>query len=186
VRNAVDTSLFHPDGEPDRTRLLSVGLFYEAKGHAALIDALREIATVRPDVHLDLVGDGDLRPALERRAAGLPVTFHGILPKDAVADLMRKAAVLALPSRFETSGVVGIEALASGVPVVGSAVGAIPELIGDGDGVLAGQEGLAAAILDALAHDFDRAAIAARARARYGRGAIGRSLAEIYQESLRP
>lgn len=180
VPNAVDTSLFHP-GAQQPGRIVSVGLFYEAKGHDLLLDAFREVTTSRPDVHLDLVGDGDLRPELERRAAGLPVTFHGTVPKPTVAELVRQAQLCVLPSRFETSGVAGIEALASGTPLVGMPVGAIPELIGEGDGVLAAPGELASAILDGLSRSFDREAIATRARERYGRDAVGRMLAEIYR-----
>ncbi len=184
VRNAVDTSLFHPQGEHDPGFLLSVGMFYEAKGHDLLLSALEEVVAVRPDVTLALVGDGDLRPALERRAAGLPVTFCGVIPKPAVAELLRRADVFALPSRFETSGVAAIEALASGVPVVGTPVAAIPELIGPENGVLAGPDGLAAAILAGLTREFDRAAIAADASEHYGRTTIGNQLADIYRRAM--
>jgi glycosyltransferase involved in cell wall biosynthesis len=184
VRNVVDTSLFHSDGAPHPGRLLSVGLFYHAKGHDLLIDALREVVRSRPDVELHLIGDGALRPELERQAEGLPVTFHGFLPKREVADIMRTAQLLVLPSRFETSSAAGIEALASGVPVVGMPVAAVPELIGPEDGVLAGPPGLAHAILEALDRGFDRDAIESRARARYGREAIGLELARVYRTVL--
>jgi glycosyltransferase involved in cell wall biosynthesis len=177
VPNVVDTDLFHPGGEPEPGRLLAVGLFYEAKGFDILLKALPDV----PGARLDLVGDGELRPELELRARGLPVTFHGRLPKPAVSELMRRAQLLVLPSRFETSAVVGLEALASGLPVVGTRVGAIPELLDDdGTGELAEPGRLAEAIRRALDRDFDRPAIAARARARYGREAVGRQLAEIY------
>lgn len=185
VRNVVDTALFHPGGEPQPGRLLSVGAFYEAKGQDLLLDAMRDVVRRRPDAHLDLVGYGDLRRELERRADGLPVTFHGKLPKHEVAELMRSAQLFVLPSRWETSGVSAIEALATGVPVVGRPVAAIPELIGDGDGVLAGPSGLAAAILEGLERDFDRSAIAARAAERYGRERIGRQLGDVYEKALR-
>jgi glycosyltransferase involved in cell wall biosynthesis len=97
---------------------------------------------------------------------------------------MRAAHLLVLPSRFETSAVVGIEALASGLPVVGTAVGAIPELLGDGDGLLAEPARLADAILEALDREFDRPAIARRAAARYGRSAISAALADVYRGVL--
>ena len=178
VPNVVDTELFHPGGEPEQGRLLAVGLFYEAKGFDTLLDALPEI----PGARLDLVGDGELRSKLEQRARGLPVTFHGRLSKPDVAALMRRAQLLVLPSRFETSAVVGLEALASGLPVVGTRVAAIPELLDDdGSGVLAEPGRLAEAIRLALERDFDRPAIAARAKERYSREAVGRQLAEIYR-----
>jgi glycosyltransferase involved in cell wall biosynthesis len=185
VRNAVDTALFHPQGEHEAGLLVSVGMFYEAKGHERLLAALEEVVAVRPNVRLELVGEGDLRPALERRAAGLPVTFRGVVSKAAVAELLHRAHLFVLPSHFETSGVAAIEALASGVPVVGTPVGAVPELIGPGDGILAGAHGLADAILAGLSREFGRAEIAARARERYGRATIGRRLADVYRTAAR-
>ena len=183
VRNTVDTSLFHPGGKHEPGLLLSVGMFYEAKGHDLLLAALPDVLAARPDVRLHLVGDGELRPALERRAAGRPVTFHGVLPKPQVAELMRRAHVFVMPSRFETSGVSGMEALASGVPVVGRPVAAIPELVGPDDGVLAGTEGLATAVVGGLTRDFDRTAVSVRARERYGRATIGGQLADVYRRA---
>lgn len=184
VRNAVDTSLFHPQSEYDPGLLLSVGMFYEAKGHDRLLAALAHVVADRPDVRLELVGDGELRPEIERRAAELPVTFHGVLPKRKVAEVMRRAHAFVMPSRFETSGVSGMEALASGVPVVGTSVAAIPELIGPDDGVLAEASGLADAILEGVTRDFDRGGIAARAAERYGRATIGTELADVYRRAV--
>jgi glycosyltransferase involved in cell wall biosynthesis len=183
VRNAIDTSLFHPGVDYDPGLLVSVGMFYEAKGHDRLLAALADVVAVRPDVRLELVGDGELRPALERQAAGLPVTFRGVVPKTEVAQILRRAHLFALPSRFETSGVGAIEALATGVPVVGTRVGAIPELLDADNGVLTDADDLAAAIVEGLDRTFDRAAIAASAREHYGRATIGRQLADVYRKA---
>jgi glycosyltransferase involved in cell wall biosynthesis len=71
------------------------------------------------------------------------------------------------------------------VPVVGTPVGAVPELIGEGDGRLADGRGLAAAVLDALDGHFDRPAIAHRAARRYGRHAVGAQLADVYAGLLK-
>ena len=113
--NVVDSSLFRP-GEGPRDGLLAVGLLYEAKGFDVLLAAL----ALLPEQRLRLVGDGPLRDALEAEAARLGVAdridFHGFAPKEEVAELMRRARLVVVPSRYETSAVVAIEALASGAP----------------------------------------------------------------------
>jgi glycosyltransferase involved in cell wall biosynthesis len=186
VPNVVDTELFHPDGEHEPLRLLSAGLFYEAKALDLLIDAVARV----PDVRLDLVGDGDSRPELERlaRRLGADVTFHGILPKPELAELMRRADLYVSASRYENNPVSLLEALASGLPLVATAVGGVPEIVGD-DGLLAppGEPAaLAERIEQALRIDFDRDDLARRAAERYGAGPIGRGLVDLYAQVTRP
>ena len=131
-----------------------------------------------PEERLTIVGDGPLRTALEARAARLGIAervdFRGVLPKPEVAELMRRARVVAVPSRFETSGVVAIEALASGTPVVASRVGALPELLAGGGGTLV-SPGDAAALADALvaAQPDD---VSQAVRARHSREHVGAEL----------
>jgi glycosyltransferase involved in cell wall biosynthesis len=85
---------------------------------------------------LAVAGEGPDRPRLERLAAARApgrVHFHGWLPKARVLELVRSGTVLALPSRSqENQPLVVLEALASGVPVVGSALGGLPELVQPG------------------------------------------------------
>jgi glycosyltransferase involved in cell wall biosynthesis len=185
VRNVVDTELFRPAPHPatDPPRLLAVGLLYEAKGYDVLLDALPQLTR---SVEVEIVGDGPLRGELEAQAARLGlenVTFAGRLAKPQVADRMRAADLFLLPSRFETSGVAAIEALASGLPVVGSRVGAVPELVGEAEGILVepgDATALARAIERGLDRVFDRPAIAARVGAAYSAETIGAELAEVY------
>jgi glycosyltransferase involved in cell wall biosynthesis len=181
--NVVDTELFHPGGEREPRRLISAGLFYDAKGFDLLIEAVARV----PDVRLDLVGDGESRPALEALAhrAGADVTFHGLKTKAELAELLRRADLYVSASRYENNPVVLLEALASGLPVVATAVGGVPEIVG-ADGLLAppGDPGaLAGRIERALGRDFDRAEIARRARDRYGAERIGRELAQLYADA---
>ena len=88
-----------------------------------------------PGMTLDVVGDGPDRPALERmcEALGLggAVHFHGMGTADQVAEAMRGADLLVLPSHVENAPVVLIEAGASGLPVVATAVGGVPEIVQD-------------------------------------------------------
>ena len=192
--NSVDTSLFHPGPhERDGRRLLTVGLIYEAKGHDVLLRALADLRGGYADVALDVVGDGPLRAESERLARELGiadrVSFHGIRPKEEIASRMRGADLFVLPSRYENNPCSVLESLASGLPVVATSVGGVPELIDDGAGVLV-QAGDPAALADGLRQalasldEFDRAAIAARAAARFGAEHVGARLAAIYREAL--
>lgn len=82
-------------------------------------------------VRLVVVGDGPRRPALERRATGLPVTFLGFVPDRArLASLLATADVALAPGPHETFGLSALEALASGTPVVVSRSSALPEIVG--------------------------------------------------------
>lgn len=189
VRNVVDTDLFSNGEGPRNGRLLAVGLLYEAKGYDVLVAALRALADAGSDVELDVVGDGPRRAEYEQlaRTGGIAerVVFHGLLPKAEVARMMREAELFVLASRYDNNPCAVMEAQASGLPVVATAVGGVPELITDSNGRLArpdDPESLATEILAALGSSgtYDRAAIAADARSRYGFETIGAQLAAVY------
>lgn len=196
VGNVVDTEVFHPPhalggpGADGGIRLLNVAALTAKKGHADLLDAL---VTIREGRHvtLDVVGDGELREELEARAKRLGldavVRWHGELPKPEVAELMRRADLFVLPSHFENLPCVLIEAMASGLPCVATAVGDVPRLLAGGGGSLC-QPGqpldLASAIVHALdgLDQVDRAALAETARSRFGYETFERTWTEIYAE----
>jgi glycosyltransferase involved in cell wall biosynthesis len=146
-----------------------------------------------PGDRLRLVGDGPLRGALEAEAARLGVAdrvdFHGQASKEDVAGLMRRARLVIVPSRFETSAVVAIEALASGTPVVASAVGALPELLAGGGGLLArpgDPNDLADRIGEALETQLELSSVSERVRERHSQARVGAELAEIYRSVASP
>lgn len=186
--NTVDTEVFtpasHPDHDPPQ-RLLNVAALAEKKGHGYLLEALSRLG----GVHLDLVGDGELRDELEARARelGVPVRFHGELPKERVARLMGEADLLVLPSTHETFGCVLIEAMACGLPSVATRVGGVPEVLDDTAGELVEPRdpaALAAAIERVLARSFDSEALAREARERYGYHAFAAEWTAVYEELL--
>ena len=193
VPNVVDTQTFHPPsvartGGAGRARLLNVATLSEKKGHEHLLKAL----TLLEDGQTrDIVGEGELRESLERRAGELGlsarVRFLGPLPKEEVAQLMREADLFVLPSLHENLPVVLIEAQASGLPAVGTRVGGVPELVDPeaGELVEAGDpHALARAIEHVLSRtgDFDAHALSRRAAERYGYDAIERRWTAIYEE----
>jgi glycosyltransferase involved in cell wall biosynthesis len=185
VRNAVDDVLFTPAESTPEPRLITVGLMDdESKG----FDDLLEAVALVPDVPLDIVGDGALRARYEERSAQLGlegrVTFHGLKSKQEIAELLRRASVFVLASRFENNPVVVLEAQCSGLPVVATAVGGLPEVVPDavppGDA-----RAFAAGIRAALERSADREGIAADARERYGLAAVGAELRGVYSEVVR-
>lgn len=196
VPNVVDEELFRPERrEPGgERRLLTAGLLGEngAKGVDYLLDAVALLARERNGFRLDIVGDGPLRAPYEAQARRLGVDrlveFHGFRPKPELAERMRAADLFVLASRFENNPCVVLEAMASGLPVVATRVGGLPELVDERSGLLAeprDPESIAARLGEALDRldGFDRDEIARQARRRYGREAVGRLLLEAYEDA---
>jgi glycosyltransferase involved in cell wall biosynthesis len=197
VPNAVDIGCFHPPAvKPQHdhvSRLLVVALLRPGKGIDHLLQALPAVRETQP-VELDIAGDGPSRRELERLARQLglaqSVRFLGLQEPARVAELMRVADVLVLPSLWENLPGVVIEAQATGLPVVASDVGGVRELVDERAGRLVppgDRTSLASAIVRVLDHPqaYDRAGIAARARRTYGLDAISARWDGIFQQLLR-
>lgn len=124
--------VFHPD--QTSWTLVTVGLLDQLyKGQDVLIDAVSACARSGLDVRLVFVGDGLQRSALEERVSRLGlagVVFTGLLPVgQAVRSQLDRADLFVLPSRQEGLPRAMIEAMARGLPCIGTAVGGIPELL---------------------------------------------------------
>jgi glycosyltransferase involved in cell wall biosynthesis len=171
----------------DQTRryVATIARFHPVKDHRTLLNAFAEVARVRADVDLLLVGDGPLRSELERHSADLDIAdrvrFLGV--RDDVASILRASDVFALTSVSEAASITLLEAMASELPVVVTAVGGNPEIVRDGvDGFLVPRRssaGVAKALLRILG-DRSMAAVmghagAERVRAKFSLdAAIGR------------
>ncbi|MGH7395457.1 MAG: glycosyltransferase family 4 protein, partial [Candidatus Methylomirabilales bacterium] len=119
----------------DGPLLVTVRNLVPRMGLDDLIRAMAAVTAAFPDATLLIGGDGPLRSDLERlaEAAGVAVRtrFLGYVPEDRLPDLLRAADLFVLPTRMlEGFGLVTVEALACGTPVVGTPVGATPELLG--------------------------------------------------------
>lgn len=129
----VDLERFHP-GDPEPGRVVFVGDLVSHKG----VDVLLEAMSLLDGPLLSLVGDGPQRPELERQIdelqLGEQVELVGRVGHDHVADHMKRAWVVAVPSRIDAFGQVAAEALACGVPVVVSDVGGLASLPNGGTG----------------------------------------------------
>jgi len=122
-------------------RILCPGRLHPSKGQDVLLRAIARIAGAAPAIEVVLAGGGTERDRLERLARELGVAekvrFAGALERHRLLAEMGQAAVCVAPSRSEAFGLVNIEAMAMGTPVVASRVGGIPEIVRDGvDGFL--------------------------------------------------
>ena len=118
--------------------LLFVGRWASNKGLLDLVDAFAAVRREAPEAHLVLVGeDGGMRAAVEARSrsAGLAAYVHAVGHLDDerwITAAYREARLTVLPSEYEAFGLVLLESLAQGTPVVASRVGGIPEVVEDG------------------------------------------------------
>jgi len=123
----------------DRTYIIIVARFHPVKDHATLLNGFAGVAAERPDVDLLLAGDGPERSALEQQIASLGIGSRVRLlgVRSDVADLLRASDIFTLSSVSEAASITLLEAMASGLPAVVTAVGGNPELVRDGvDGIL--------------------------------------------------
>jgi starch synthase len=133
-----------------RPTILFVGHDFERKGGDVLVEAFHHVQRAVPDARLLLVGRG-----VPVRTGDPAITSLGeVTDRHELSELYRSATVLCLPARFEPYGLVLLEAMAHGVPCVGTRVGAIPEVLQEGRlGLLIEAEdagGLADALLELI------------------------------------
>jgi glycosyltransferase involved in cell wall biosynthesis len=174
----VDTGLFTPQTlrvcrkpEGSRPQLLHVASLSPVKDQATLLRAFALVVQALPDAHLRIAGDGPLRGVLAAQAEALGiagrVTFDGDVAHDHLPALYRAADLFVLSSRYESQSLAALEAAACGCPVVGTAVGLLPELLGPQQLAPAGDApALAAAMLRLLRDPAASALAAADAHAR--------------------
>lgn len=167
LTNIVDNELFSPEPEASgRDGILFVGRIAAEKGVSTLIEAMATVVRSAPGVVLRIVGPGAdgterggylrvCQEMVQKLGLEASVRFEGEVPNAELPRLLRSARVLVVPSVWEEPcGVVVLEGLACGTPVVGSRVGGIPELIEEGrTGLLVppqDPQALAAALISAL------------------------------------
>lgn len=145
---------------PGNRTLLSIGRLVPFKGLEHLLTALAQPSLRALQLRLQVVGDGPLLAALQARARELgladSVEFLGARTRDEVQSLLASAdlyvapAVIDAEGNTETQGVALLEAMASGLPVIASAVGGIPETLGEAAAALV-PPGEPAALAEAIA-----------------------------------
>jgi glycosyltransferase involved in cell wall biosynthesis len=154
VHCGIEPEAFHPAPlPPGRGRLVAIGRLVEQKGQLVLIEALARAAAAHPELHLTLVGDGELRGEIEAA-----VRLHGLGDRVAITGWVDEARVraelaaahaLVMPSFAEGLPMVVMEAMAAGRPVIATWVAGMPELVRPDAGWLV-PAGDAAALADAM------------------------------------
>jgi glycosyltransferase involved in cell wall biosynthesis len=195
IPNGIDGARFHPNGFPREPILLFEGSLIQRKGVRTLLAAMARVHSRRSAHRLVLIGDGPQRGELEQQARSLglgeTVFFAGSLAPDEVARLMRRAELFILPSVEEGQGMAMLEALASGMPCVGSRVGGIPDGLCPEWGALVEPDdprALADSILELIDSPSRRQAMgraaAAGVRAEYDWPVVARRILAVYRAVL--
>jgi N-acetyl-alpha-D-glucosaminyl L-malate synthase BshA len=202
IHNFIDPDVYNREKYPPLLKnqfgaskpiLMHVSNFRTVKRVRDVIRIYAEVNRELPSV-LVMVGDGPDRPAAEEEARMLgveaSVLFLGKL--DQIAPLLAAADLFLLPSQSESFGLSALEALASGVPVVGSNAGGLPEVVRDGEtgflcpvGDIPGMAAAALEILQDPKRWAEMSKLAARdARERFSRDAIVTKYESLYKRSL--
>ncbi|WP_411869038.1 glycosyltransferase family 4 protein [Vulcanococcus limneticus] len=141
-QRGVDTELFRPElrSQAMRERLLGdrsdtdqLLLYIGRLSAEKQIERIRPVLDALPGARLALVGDGPYRQQLETLFAGSATTFVGYLAGEELASAYASADAFLFPSSTETLGLVLLEAMAAGCPVVGANRGGIPDIVTDGE-----------------------------------------------------
>lgn len=186
-----------PDvGLPDGTRrvVLAIGTVEPRKDYPGLLRAFELVAGDRPDVALVIVGaDGWGSAAFDAALQASPMRARvrraGYLDDTVLASVLGASTVLAYPSRYEGFGFPPLQAMAAGVPVVATAAGAVPEVVGEAAVLVepGDPDALAEALASVLDDEDRRVALRAAGYRRVGRFSWARcaaGLAELYRAAL--
>lgn len=113
--------------------IISIAELHERKGLKYLIEAIPEVASKFPNIKLVIVGEGPERNELKKLIKKLKIENHVILTgrQKEIPKLLKSSDIFVLPSRREAFGFVLLEAMITGLPVIASNTGGIPEIIDD-------------------------------------------------------
>lgn len=195
----VDATVFHR-GPKNQTRLrlglpldaklfLFVGDITASKGARLFFDAASQIAPAYPRALFLMLGEGPLRTALIHEARSRPgISLPGAVPNHKVADYMRAADILVLPSFSEGRPVSVLETAATGLPVLATRVGDLPEMVTDGENGILIEPGDRNELVRALRRILAEPGLLARLRkcASASRPGHGSPLPSIIAGSLGP
>lgn len=174
-------------------RFLAIAMLTEKKAIDNLIQAFAQSFAGKDGYFLDIGGDGVERPRLEKMVQNLniqkQVRFLGLLSRAQVIEVMTTADVFVLPSRYETFGVVVIEALALGKPVIATRCGGPEFIVKQGDGLLIPTNDVnalskAMGELSMNLDKYDPLEIRERCRHRYSEDAVTSRLLSVYREIM--
>lgn len=190
IPNLADESQFHPreTAPAEPYTFLTVGGMSRQKGIDVLITAIAEFRARGGKARFRIAGVGPLEAQLRAQASDLGVTdmieWCGSVSREKLAAMFRCARAFVLPSRHESFGVVYIEALATGLPVIATRSGGPEDIVNDRNGVLVPVDdphALADAMLKMLVTEYDAAAIRHDFVERFSRAPVCRQIMALYE-----
>lgn len=197
VYNIVDTDIFNYTTHEinESFQFVAVGSLIQRKGFDLLLDAFADLLKTYPSCFLTIYGEGPERAVLEAQSRRLGITyavkFMGQSSRTEIFLGCQKADVFVLASRLETFGVVYIEAMASGLPVIATKCGGPEDFVTPETGLLIPTEDTAAlkeAMLYIVEHhmEYDRKKISEYAKVKFSPEKIASELTGIYRRVLEP
>ncbi|WP_137285803.1 glycosyltransferase family 4 protein [Halorussus salinisoli] len=197
VNPGIDTEKFtpRPSGE-DGKSILFVGRFVPAKNLFLLLESFESVLETHPESELTLIGDGPLRKRVERKIGELGINERvrllGPIENERLPNYYNEADVFVLSSAHESFGIVILEAMSCGTPVVAPTVGWAPRLIEHGENGLLFDTGSKSQLVEALDRVLDDAELRNRMSERSRQKAVSgfdwdyraRELKSIYEEIL--
>jgi glycosyltransferase involved in cell wall biosynthesis len=188
IPNCIESSNFGCSKNYDSgvIRFVAIATWKSPKIPHLFIEALKLIATEsNKNIELCLIGDGPLlNPFKGTTYTNLTIQFLGYKNKSDISQLLSESHFFVHASAIETFSVVIAEALSSGLPVVASNVGAVPELINQSNGILTENtiESWITAIQKVLENDYDRNQIKSEAIEKYNSTKVGLLFKKVYQD----
>lgn len=194
IPNTIDTKLFKPKDNKNNTfTWFSLGNLEHVKGMDILLKAFSEVNKKYPDANLNIGGHGsqynNLQELSEKYNLEKKVSFLGKLAKEEVANQMQNADSFVLATRFEAFGVVFIEALACGTPIIGTKVGGPEYIIDKKNGILVepeNSEALSTAMITLMENysQYNKKEISRTAANKYDKNIVAKKYCSLFEEVL--
>jgi glycosyltransferase involved in cell wall biosynthesis len=195
IPNLVDTEFFSLPAPrvQDPFIILSIGRLVHEKGMDLLIEAFDLFAEDHPDTELRIVGEGPLEEALKDMASRSNhpsrITFVGYVSPESIREELHFANVLAVANRIEAFGVVYVEAMATGLPVIATKTGGPESIIPSYAGFLADCESVPSIFvglqnIHSNYHRYDPKKIRRHVEKNFSKKAVINSFRNVIQEAL--
>ncbi len=196
IPNPINTRIFYPDQEKPNTTtytFITVANLVKDKGIDVLLKALSKLKNNHYNYKLHIIGDGPEKSNLitlsRRLNVEKQIIFHDRQSQQFIAQSMRSSHLFILPSKYETFGIVFIEALACGTPVIGTLIPTLQEKISNQNGLLVpygNAEKLSRAIIEILTHikTYKSQLVAKPIISKYSLSSVGKLLDNLYRELI--
>lgn len=197
IHNIADTAIFdyeEPEGLTPQYRFITVGNLIKNKHIDIVIEAFDEVKKKIADSELTIIGDGPERKQLEQliseRNLNESVHLKGRLNREEVSRYMKQSDCFVLASNSETFGVVYIEAIASGLPVIATKCGGPEDFVNEKNGILIPLDDKDA-LIDAMIkiynkrNDFDRQLMSEEIKNNFSGNIIAKEIEQLYMDVVR-